>query len=47
MTITWRYSRSGATGDPTILSECGNISSTVPGNAPSIMVTEALSDTID
>jgi hypothetical protein len=39
--------RGGATGGPTILPECGNISSTVPGNALSIMVTEAVSDTID
>jgi len=46
MAFTWRYLLSRATSDPTILPECGNISSIISGNAPSIMVTEALSDTI-
>jgi hypothetical protein len=47
MALTWRYLRSGATGDPAILPECGNISSIISRNAPSIMVTKAVSDTID
>jgi hypothetical protein len=47
MTFTWRYLLGRATGVPTILRECGNISSIISGNAPSIMVTEGLSDTID
>jgi hypothetical protein len=47
MAFTWRYLLDRATGVPTILPECGNISSTVPGNASSIMVAEGAPDTID
>jgi len=43
----WRYSRRGATADAKILRDCGNVSSIMPGNAPSIMVGEAAPATID
>jgi len=34
-------------GDRKILRECGNISSIMPGNAPSIMARKAVPATID
>jgi hypothetical protein len=47
MRFKWRYSRRGATADVKILWDCGNVSSIMPGNAPSIMVHKALPATID
>ena len=47
MGFKWRYSRRGATVDAKILRDCGNVSSIMPGNAPSIMVHKALPATND
>jgi hypothetical protein len=47
MGFKWRYSRRRATADAKILRDDDNVSSIMPGNAPSIMVHKALPATID
>jgi len=47
VSLKWRYLRAGATADRKILRDRGNVSSIIPGKAPSIMAHDALSATID